>query len=384
MSDLLTNANRFTARTTLNVSKALTVNLNWSADLSESNTRTLRDESGGIVTTETLTGTNKASVWAFNPSYLDLVVRQLDTFRGDLTAGGGAATIDDENEDGRVVLTNESVVSDFRQAYVGGRSTLGSQNLLPFPLPGWTVNYTGLGRWPIIRAIVQSATMRHTFSADYSADYRTNSIAALDPNATSEFPLGTVNISYKLPQTEASAVRLNRRFSPLVGVDFVFKGRLQTNVSWNKSDTYSLSTSNFDVAENSTNELTASITWQKTGLRLPFFRGRKLNNRLSFTLSFARSTTLDQRYQLRAALLDASNKLTNDESFDPESALSGNFRQEISSFTRTTIAPQIAYVFSNRVTANFTLTYQNFEGDTRQPSSRNVNGTFNIRVNISG
>ncbi len=385
VSDLLTNANRFTARTTLNVSKALTINLNWSADLSESNTGTRRQGESGVILTETLSGTNKASVWAFNPSYLDVVERQLDTFERDLAAGFGADTLRDANGDRRVVLTNASVVSDFRQAYVGGSSTLGAQNLLPFPLPGWTVNYTGLGRWPLIRAIVQSASMRHTFGADYSADYRTNSIAALEPGTRANFPLGAVIVDYELPQTEASAVRLNRRFSPLIGFDFVFKGRLQTNLQWNKSDTYSLSTSNFDVAENSTNELTASITWQKTGLRLPFIKSR-LNNRLSFTLSFARSTTLDQRFQLRAALLDASNKLTANPSqpFDPKSALGGNFRQEISSFTRTTIAPQVAYVFSNRVTANFTLTYQNFEGDTRQPSSRNVNGTFNIRVNISG
>ena len=182
------------------------------------------------------------------------------------------------------------------------------------------------------------------------------------------FPLGANTITYNLPATEASAVRVNQRFSPLIGVDFVFKGRLQTNVSWNKSNAYSLSTSNFDVSQNSTNELTASLTWQKTGLRIPFLSGRKLNNRLSFTLSFARSTTLDQRYQLRAALLEAANRLNAGETFDPASASrTGNLVQEISSFTRTTISPQVAYVFSNRVTANFTLKYENFEG--RHPSA---------------
>jgi cell surface protein SprA len=166
-----------------------------------------------------------------------------------------------------------------------------------------------------------------------------------------------------------------------VGVDFVLKGRVQTNVAWNKSSTFSLSTSNFDVSENSTNEITASVTWQKTGLRIPFFGGKRLNNRLSFTLSLARSTTLDQRYQLRAALRNAADRYPE---FRPEEALAGDLVQRISSYTRTTVSPQIAYVFSNRVSANFVLKYEDFAGDTRRPSSQNVTGTFNVRVNISG
>ena len=377
VSDLLTNSNRFTARTTLNVSPSLTVNLNWSADLTESNTVTLTTQGD----TETLSGTNKASVWAFSPSYVGLVERQIATYKADV--GADPSLIEDENGDGRVVLTNSSVVADFRDAFVNGTSTLGKQNLLPFPFPGWTVSYSGFGKWPLVRSVVQSASIRHVFNSDYSADYRTNSIAALTPGADQSFLLGPRTVQYTVPTTEASAVRLNRRFSPLVGVDFVFKGRVQTNVSWNRSSTYSLSTSNFDVSENSTNEVTATLSWQKTGLRLPFLK-RSLNNRFSFTVTFARSKTLDQRYLLNTALISAANAVDAGTTFDVSQTLSGNFVQQISSHTRTTVAPQISYVFSNRVTANFTLKYENFEGDTRQPSSRNINGTFNFRVNISG
>jgi len=386
VSDLLSNSDRFTARTTLNLSPALTVNLNWSADLSETSTITQRRVVDSTLTsriegTETLSGTNRASVWIFSPSYLDLVRSQLETYAADRGTLGATATIGDENGDGRVVLTNSSVVSDFRRTFVRGSSTLGKQGLLPFPLPGWTVSYTGFGKWPLVRAVVQSATIRHTFGADYSADYRTNSIAALNSGEEASFTLGENTIQFAIPQTEASAVRLNRRFSPLVGVDFVLKGRVQTNVAWNKSSTFSLSTSNFDVSENSTNEITASVTWQKTGLRIPFFGGKRLNNRLSFTLSLARSTTLDQRYQLRAALRNAADRYPE---FRPEEALTGDLVQRISSYTRTTVSPQIAYVFSNRVSANFVLKYEDFAGDTRRPSSQNVTGTFNVRVNISG
>ena len=306
VSDLLSNSNRFTARTTLNLSPTLNVNLNWSADLTESNTITVTTDGN----TETLSGTNKASVWAFSPSYVALVESQIATYRADAQAGD-PANLTDANGDGRVVLTNASVVSDFRNAFVGGKSTLGKQNLLPFPFPGWSVNYSGFGKWPLVRSVVQSASIRHVFNSDYSADYRTNSVAALDSTASSTFQLGGRNVTYSVPQTEASSIRLNRRFSPLIGVDFVFKGRLQTNVSWNKSSTFSLSTSNFDVSENSTNEITASLSWQKSGLKIPFLKRKRLNNRLSFTVTFARSKTLDQRYLLNTALIAAADDIDN-------------------------------------------------------------------------
>jgi hypothetical protein len=38
---------------------------------------------------------------------------------------------------------------------------------------------------------------------------------------------------------------------------------------------------------------------------------------------------------------------------------------------------------SNRVTADFLLEYEKFDGDNRQPSYTNVNGSFNISVSIS-
>ena len=379
VSDALTDAHRFQGRTSLNPSRSLTINLSWQADYSETQTATLRNESGTTLRTETLSGTNKSSVWVFKPNYVDLVQRQLDTYNSDLSRSNDPTTVGDADGDGRVVLTNRSVAQDFRQVFGNSSITVDGRNLMPLPLPNWTINYTGLGKWPLLRRLVQSATIRHNYSSDYGSDFRTNSLALTENADSSSFSLGSQTIVFNLPDIETGAIRVNRRYTPLIGFDFTFKNRLQANIGFNRSNSYSLSTSNFDINESSTSELTASITYQKTGLKLPFFKGKKLNNRVSFSLSFARSTTDDKRYLLRKALVEA----VSDPAFKASDALTGDLVSEITSNIRTTISPQISYTFSNRVSANFVLSVVDFQGDTRQPSSRNINGTFNFRVNIS-
>jgi hypothetical protein len=55
----------------------------------------------------------------------------------------------------------------------------------------------------------------------------------------------------------------------------------------------------------------------------------------------------------------------------------------VSETSRLTLTPKITYSVSNRVTADFRLEYEKFNGDNRQPSYTNVNGGFNVSVSIS-
>ena len=385
VQDVLTDNDRVTARTTLNPSQSLTISLNWSADVASSASETFRvDEFGVRDTTRTRSGQNSASVWSFGSSYLAMFQSQYLTYLSD-RGQSSDQIVGDGDGDGKVILTNKSLSADFRQAFSTGFGTIDSNNLLPLPLPGWTLNYTGLGRLPGIRNLVQSASLRHVYSADYRADYRSNSLALVDGAANAEFDITSGRtIQYRIPETEATSVRVTRRYNPLIGVDVTWKGRVQTKVAWNRNATFSLSTSNADVSENTTEEFTFSASFQKTGMKIPFSRGKILNNRASFNISASRSTTLDRRYRLRDAL--ARKVLSFDDQnfeFRDQEAISGDLVSVINSHTRFTISPQIGYQFSDRVTANFALKYENFKGDSRQPSSQNINGAFNIRLNIA-
>ncbi len=387
VADILNNGNKFQGRTTLNPSKSLSINLNWNLDFQQDKNFTFRPALDldqniiGIDTTLTQSGTNKSSVWAFGASYIDLFQAQLATYTEDLAASpeDDPERLGDENRDGRVVLTNESVTDDFRSNFVGGGNTLDSRNLLPFPKPSWTVNYTGLSKWPIIRALVKNLTLKHGYNADYSADYSTNTQFG-DNDSLRTLDLGSRQIEFPVREFQTGNVRINERYSPLIGMDITWKGQFQTNLSWSRSNSFSLSTSNFEVSENRTNEFSLNMTWQKTGLRLPLFGGKKLNNRISFSLTLARATTRDQRLRLRRALQSA----ISDPDFVTADALTGDNISLVTAHVRTTIQPRIAYQFSNRVSADFTLKYEKFDSeDSRQPSATMIQGNFNIRVSIA-
>jgi len=177
-----------------------------------------------------------------------------------------------------------------------------------------------------------------------------------------------------------SAVRINERYQPLIGLDITWKNRLQTNLAWSKSRSYSLSTNN-EVNASATGELAFTLSYQVQGLRIPFLPIKRLNNRVGISLNIARSSTEERRFSLFRAMQAAAD---DPDAFDPKDALSPDFAPILTSWTRTTIAPQISYQFSNRVSASFQLRYERFESaDSRVPSSTTMQGGFNIRVSIS-
>ena len=140
---------------------------------------------------------------------------QLKTYQDDLraTPEEDPSTIGDANSDGKIVLTNESVSEDFRGAFINGQATLDSRNLLPFPRPNWTISYSGIGDWPLIKSIVRNMTVRHGYSADYSADYSTNTqFGGRDSIQT--IILGPKTIQFNIEEFQTGNIRVNERYSP--------------------------------------------------------------------------------------------------------------------------------------------------------------------------
>lgn len=380
VTDVFQDGNQIRARTALNPSSALQISLNWNADWRSTTSVTYLEPGADPDRTVTQSGENGASIWAFGASFRDLFDRQYETYVEDLEAvktPGVPEILGDENGDGQVVLTNESVVGDFRQAFVAGLGPVDARGYLPFPLPSWLVNYTGLSNWPLLRRFTQSVTVRHGYSANYTTSYST--IGTLGSESLADFTFNNQTIAYVLPDYEASGVRVNERFQPLLGFDVAWKGQVQTNVQWNKSNAYALSSSSI-VDQQKTSELSLTASYQKQGLRLPFLQ-RRLNNRISFNLTVSRSVSDDRRFLLRNALAAKANVQGGAPTPELLEALQG---EPLNATTRLRVTPQVSYQFSNRVSANFTLNYEKFDDDVgRIPSSTTINGGFNVRVAIS-
>lgn len=376
VTDALQDQDRIQGRATLNLTQTLKVNLTWNLDVTKQQSVSYRREfDGSVSTTNNDRGSNRATIWTFGANYLDMFEDQFATYLADFEP---ADTLGDTNGDGRVLLTNQSLVEDFRNAYTSGLGSLDADNLLPFPMPNWSINYSGLSNWPIFNRIAQSASLRHTYSADYSADYQTN-LAATTGDSLANFNFNQQTIQFVQSDVQAGALRINERFQPLLGLDITWKGRIQTNFAWNRSNTYSLSTANAEVSENNTNEFSMTFSYQRQGLRLPFMR-KALNNRISFSLTLSRAQNEDLRYLLKRALQTAAVDV---EAYNPQNALEGDNVSILTASTRLSVNPQITYQFSNKVSANFFVKYDQLESeDSRLPSTTNINGGFNIRVSI--
>ncbi|MFB3131231.1 MAG: hypothetical protein ACE10K_01780, partial [Rhodothermales bacterium] len=192
-----------------------------------------------------------------------------------------------------------------------------------------------------------------------------------------DFP---VLIQYPLSDTEVGAVRINERFQPLIALDLTLKGNIQASFALNKSNTYSLSTTNRVVSETRTSEFTFSASYQKTGMSLPFFKNR-LNNRINFSITLSRSVNDDRTFAIRTAIEAAAL----DPDFDPAKALDTNtrFANLVDKISRFKASPKIAYQFSNRVSADVFVQYEQSDGSSRLPATTTINGGFNFRVSIS-
>lgn len=373
IADDLSDNTQFLARTTLTPSPNLNININWNTDWGERQGYTFAGPDSSIVTRN---GNNQSSVWAFGASYMKLFKRQRETFDRDDAASAGNPQIHDDG-DGRVALSSATVVEDFRSAFITSFGTLDSRQLLPIPMPSWQITYNGISNWPIIRSLVESATLKHGYSADYRTDFETNAT----PGETGSFRLGQRTIIYPMPDFNVGTVRVNERYQPLIGVDLTFKGRFTTSIDWNKTTVFTLSTSQNSVSEIKTDQISATASYQRQGLSLPFLPGKRLNNRISFSMTVAWDKNSDIQYYLRKAL---ESRITNGDAFKDEDALELPNIQMTAASQRFTISPKIAYQFSNRVSADFTLKREQFISDQGNlPSYTNTSGGFNIRVSIS-
>jgi hypothetical protein len=77
--------------------------------------------------------------------------------------------------------------------------------LAPFPLPGWTVRYSGLSDWPFIEEVTESVSLNHSYNAEYQTSF--NSLAtAGDPEAQDSDDRHHVRYPFRTPRELATSL----------------------------------------------------------------------------------------------------------------------------------------------------------------------------------
>jgi cell surface protein SprA len=263
------------------------------------------------------------------------------------------------------------VTDDFRAAFARGLGSFGPNALFALPMPNWDVTYTGLGRWPLLRALTQQVQLRHGYSATYRVGYQSDALGGAISDVTLNVPSGAPLEFYFLrPDLSPTTVTVNERFQPLIGLNVTWRGGIQTELAWNQSQNVSLAAAAARVDESQTEEASLRVSYARTGLRLPFLGRRRLNNNLRFTLTLSRTSTNDQALLLRQDLL---------------SVLAGAALQRQSTgVIRLAAEPRLSYTLSNQVSVDLFLRYAATEGRNSQiPTSSQMDGGVSFRVSFS-
>ncbi len=370
VTDQHSRSDNLQGRMSLNPSTSLQISMDWTWEKTEQTLLTYRILQDGTPGADTARGGDtRVSVWAFGSSYEKLFESQLARYRNDCGPDCGPLGTPPDTIYSSV-LTNEAIVNDFNRAYLTG-----SSGSIPFPLPSWRISYSGISNWPLFRSISSSTSLRHGFSGDYNADFR----SSLQGGAQDGFTLANgPTVVYTRPSIAVDAARVNKRFQPLIGLDMTLFGSVQTSFSWNQSHTYSLSTTNNVVSDTRNDEITVSASYAVTGLRLPFFK-EALNNRINFSLTVSRSANNDRSFYIRRAIEAA----VTETGFTTQMALEEPYADILTKTSRIRIEPKISYQFSNIVSADMVFLYEDFIGDSRRLPYTRMEGGFNVRVNFS-
>jgi cell surface protein SprA len=134
------------------------------------------------------------------------------------------------------------------------------------PFPNWSLQWRGLESLPLLKTFAKSVSLNHTFS-------------------------GTLTQTWNNNRSQKTRETVSKDFRPLVGISFSFKNGMSANIQYTTSEKL---TKQLSYGQGKTKQPSASLTisasYSKSGgFKLPFLKGKRLENNIDFTLSFTSS-----------------------------------------------------------------------------------------------
>jgi cell surface protein SprA len=203
----------------------------------------------------------------------------------------------------------EVLIGAFLTSYTSNK--LNSRNVNPLsamPLPNWSINYSGLTKYALIKKYAKSFVLRHSYNASVSlSGIQTNLKSELDQQGNpTTFDLDNNFIA----QYQIQNVTISEKFSPLLGIDatwnFLGQG-LITKIEYKKDRNASLALSNQQVTEIFSQEWVVGSGVKFSKVKMPFkLQGKTLENDLNvrFDFSFRDNSTVIRK------IVDNTNQAT--------------------------------------------------------------------------
>ena len=283
VSERFSETNTLDFKTAFHPTQTVNVDLTWKLSWNSSKDNTA-----------TITGVNTKEGGGFSRSFVSIF--------GDFESIQKSLPTDPNT--GNYDFGNNSVVAGFRDGLELFKLSTRTKSLLTikgltafssdfqdlFPLPNWTVSWSGLEKFPLWSKVITTASLSHVYTGDYTSTY------TIRPDAGKRYKnqFGQPGDSLTIPYKEFSSPRMSERFSPLIGLNMNWKGGFSTRLNLNTSKNISLSTVNFQVTTNKSTEYSATLSYLLSGntLKLPAFISSTgtLKSDLDFSLSASYAT----------------------------------------------------------------------------------------------
>jgi cell surface protein SprA len=328
------------------------VDLAWNTQWDIKSTRSVTlDPDESFTTIRTQGGNINSSVWAFGGGYGNLFRSQLQTAFDDIRVQSDSLSDISGNQDGRTVLGKRTLEEDFKEAYLGiGTASLGRRGFSPIPMPGWRVTWSGLeDAIPYLGNFMARASLTHA----YAGFYRVGWVYNADVNALPPLQLGAYTVVNPRPKFEPNAISVEKRYSPLLGLNITWLSNLRTTIQYDYSKVSSLALTNTTITERLSRGIRLSLNYTVRDFKIPFFP--RIENAVDFTINANYIEDTEQKFILASDLdnalrSDAGTIVRNADLYD----FSRSFRGGQSRFNGSAI---IGYQFSQTINANFEYTY---------------------------
>ena len=150
------------------------------------------------------------------------------------------------------------LLSSFLATYLGKDPNSSSFSpFLNFPLPNWSVNYTGLNKIQFLKKWFTNITLTHKYQSTYSiANYYTD--AAISGVDNYDYGAESIinNTGDYIAPLSTDAIQIAEQFNPLIRIAVSMVNSLQFNFSLQRNRTLALSFSNNQLTETSRDGIT--------------------------------------------------------------------------------------------------------------------------------
>ncbi len=169
----------------------------------------------------------------------------------------------------------EVLYYSFLAAYAGrdpGKTDI-STVFPAFPIPNWTITFSGLTNIPFIQKAFRSFNIKHSYRSMMSiASWKTNLL--YDPNMPDNMYENSMNF---VNRYDVGIVSMMETFSPLIGVDVTMQNSFNARFDYKKSRTMTMSFVNNQLTEVNSNEISVGVGYRFKNIKFTIITGGKKN-----------------------------------------------------------------------------------------------------------